>query len=464
MTTQLLTTQVMPYDLMERSFAAVIARLMPMGGAQLFALTAMLRDRTINSFEHGYFTKMMAFPIVKVASGTNAVIAGDNVTFNVSADAGSVFGNTNANNIVKNDLLLDDQTYELFQVVTANITDTGSGTIQLRRAVGKNANFMVDANTGRNVLTNQAYPANSGYTVQSATATGIPAATGNTTRAITLVHAGNAFPEGSVRPAAVSLLAQRVSNYTQIFRNSWQITGTNAVMKHIAGNGPIQENKMDCMAFHSLAIERSLFWGQKSLTQTSDGNLLHTMDGIVNIIQNNASNNITALGNDGGGATNWTSLEAALDKTLQVKASPTEGNIRQVFCGGQAIRGITSIAMQNSLVEIEAEGMGGLTEWGMEVRVIKTARGRFEFIEHPLFNIYGATSPLAQTAIICDLDQLDCLYLRKTREDSYNADGAKVDNGIDAMGGTLLTELTMELRNPAAFGILTGFSSKGAKG
>lgn len=461
MTTSLLTTQVMPYDLMQKSFTAAITRLMPMGGAPLLGLLSLLKERNISSFEHGYFTKLMAFPQVKIASGTSVTVNGDVLTFNVSAAESSLMGDMNANNIVKNDLLVDDQTYELFHVQSISVNDTGAGTVTVRRSVGKNSNLMTDANTGRSVA-GGSYPAVSGFTTPLAASSGIPASTGNSTRAITLLHAGNAFPEASTRPTAVSLLAQRVTTYTHIVRNSWAVSGTNAVMKHIAGNGPIAENKMDCAAFHSLAMERACMFSQKSL-QVVSGDLLHTTDGLFNVVKNNASGNVTALGNDGSGGTSWTSLEAALDKTLRVKAGPTDGNIRQVLCGGEAIRGITDIARKNSDIQIMADS-GSLTEWGLEVRVVKTARGKFEFIEHPLYNVYGNGSALSKTALILDMDHLDLLYLRKTKEDLYNQNGAVVDNGIDAQGGTLTTEFALEVRNPGAFGILTGLGSLGVAG
>lgn len=463
MTTQLLTTQQMPYDLMAKSFAAAITRLMPMGGAPLFGLTSMLRDKTCSSFEHGYFTKMMAFPKVTVASGVSITVNGDQLVLPVSADVASLMGNTNANNIVLNDLLVDDQTYELFLVTAISVNDLGSGTITVTRSVGKNANIISDANTGRSVA-GGTYPGISGYTTPAAGVSGIPAATGNSTRVITLMHAGNAFPEGSLRPAPVSLLAQRITNYTQILRNSWGVTGTREATSDIAGMGPVAESREDCAAFHALAAERMLFWGQKSLTM-SGSNPTHTADGIFNIIKNNASGNITALGADAGGGTTWTSLEAALDKTLQVKAGPKAGNIRQVFCGGTAKRGFTDIVRKNSSMEIVQDGSGvALTSWGLEVTKIRTARGIFELIEHPLFNVYGTSSALAKTAVVLDLDCLDAVYLRKTKEDLYNQNGAVTEGGLDARGGTLTTELTLEVTNPGAFGIMTNINALGVAG
>jgi hypothetical protein len=80
-------------------------------------------------------------------------------------------------------------------------------------------------------------------------------------------------------------------------------------------------------------------------------------------------------------------------------------------------------------------------------------------IEHPLFNAYGAASTWAKMGVICDLNAFSLAYLRKTSDAGYNASGALVDNGVDAEGGTLTTELTCTIKNPAAFGVLYNFTA-----
>lgn len=465
MATNLITTQSIPRGLMRQSFSAMIARLMPMGGAPLFGLTSLLPEANVLSFEHGYWTKIMSFPQVKVNSGTTATVAGTDVTLNVIADNTSNFGaNTNGNNIVLGDLMMDDQTYEMMRVVAVSLNAAGSGTITVRRGHGNT--FITDSNTlvAVNNATENLYPGVSGFPAPTPTAAGIPATTGNTTRAITLIQMGNAFEEASTRPTAVSLVAQRTSNYTQIFRNSWAVSKTLAASQLLAGNSPVAESKRDCGAFHALAIEKNLFFGQKSLT-TVNNQPLHTMDGILNVIANNAPGNVVTLGAGAGGGTTWTDLENALDKTLQVSDGPQGGNVRTIFCGGQAKRGFTDIARKNSNYNVEQDGpTNQLTEWGMEVTRLRTARGKFEIIEHPLFNAYGMNSPLAKLSVVVDLAALRVGYLRRTTEDLYNERGAVVDSSVDAQGGVLTTELTLEIMNPGAFGLLKNINNVGLAG
>ena len=49
---------------------------------------------------------------------------------------------------------------------------------------------------------------------------------------------------------------------------------------------------------------------------------------------------------------------------------------------------------------------------------------------------------------------------RKTINKEFNSNGQhSVDNGIDAVGGLLLTEVTCLVKNPAADGVLYNFTA-----
>jgi hypothetical protein len=270
---------------------------------------------------------------------------------------------------------------------------------------------------------------------------------------VVLYTVGNAFEEGSTRPTAVNIVADRYVNYTQIFRNSWAVTKTTAAIPQIAGAGFVSESKQDCAALHAMAIEKSLFFGQKYIG-TSNGRPLHTQEGIISRVTTAASGNITTL----GATTNWTQLEAALDPTLQTVTDPKGGNIRTMFVGGTARRVIHNIARLNATYQITSNE----TAWGLQIDTIRTPRGTFEMIEHPLFNAYGAAAAWAKMAVVCDLNAFSLAYLRRTSDASYNAGGALVDSGVDAEGGTLTTELTSVIKNPAAFGILYNFTAAAA--
>ena len=391
----LLSSASAPQNLNALSFAQAITRLMPNGSAPLFGLTSLLKDETASNIEHGYFSKTMIFPSVTSTAGD--LVGATTLTVDAYTD------------IVPGDLILNERTGEVI-LVTATPTTT---TLTVQRAVGTVAAAAINA-------------------------------------ADVMRTVGNAFEEGSVRPSAVAIIAARYINNTQIFRNSWAVTKTAAAIPQIAGSGYVSESKQDCAALHAMAIEKALFFGQKFMG-TRNGQPFHTMEGLVARVNAAASGNVTTLGS----TTNWTQFEAALDKTLETVTDPKGGNIRTVFVGGTARRVIHNIARLNSTYQITTNETG----WGLQIDTIRTPRGTFEMIEHPLFNAYGGASMWAKMAVIADLNAFSLAYLRKTSDAGYNAAGALVDNGVDAEGGTLTTELTCTIKNPAAFGVLYNFTA-----
>lgn len=396
----LLSSANAPSNLNAVSFAQAITRLMPNGTAPLFGLTSLLKDETASNIEHGYFSKTMIFPQLKIDNG--AGYAAGATTFTVDAYA----------DIVPGDLVRNERTGEIMMIATTPSTTS----VTVTRAVGSVVAAAINDNDD-------------------------------------LFTIGNAFEEGSTRPSAVAIIADRYVNNTQIFRNSWAVTKTAAAIPQIAGAGYVSESRQDCAALHAMAIEKALFFGQKFMG-TKNGQPLHTMEGIIARVNAAASGNVTTL----GATTNWTQLEAALDKTLQTVTDPKGGNIRTMFVGGTARRVIHNIARLNATYQISTAE----TSWGLQLDMVRTPRGTFEMIEHPLFNAYGSSSVWAKMAVVADLNAFSLAYLRKTSDAGYNASGALVDNGIDAEGGTLTTELTCTIKNPAAFGILYNFTAAAA--
>jgi hypothetical protein len=103
----------------------------------------------------------------------------------------------------------------------------------------------------------------------------------------------------------------------------------------------------------------------------------------------------------------------------------------------------------------------GQTSWGLQFSTIKIARGTFRVIEHPLFNTNTSWSRLA---IAVDPSSFTVAYLgnRKTQNKEFNLSGDVADNGIDAVGGTLTTELTTVIKNPPAFAMLSNITAAAA--
>lgn len=387
-------TAQIPDDLARKSFAGMITRLMPNGTAPLFALTSMLKEETAYQVEHGFFSKTMIFPLLVIAAG--GALATDNV-LNVVSTA----------NIVPGMVMQVDTTRENILVRSINSPTQ----VAVQRGVGTTA---AQAIAG----------------------------------AVNLWMVGNAYEEASLRPASLLIIPDRFINYTQIFRNTWAVSDTTRATQQIAGDTFVAESRNDCAMFHAADIEKALFFGQKFYGALNN-QPFHTMDGLLNIIQNRAPGNITTA----GGTTNWTQLQGALDPLFNQVTDPKNKPERILFVGGAARNVLHNIFRLNSTYFIE----DSQTSWGLQFDSFRIPRGRFTIIEHPLFNAYGQTSTWAKMGVSVDLNSFGLAYMagRKTKNKEFNAQGmVDVDNGVDAVGGTLTSELTCLVKNPAADGVV----------
>ena len=407
MTVGIFNTGNITQDLAAKSFAGMITRLMPNGNAPLFGLTAMLPSETAVQAEHGFFTKTMLFPQLTLsAAGQTAT----DTTFTVTATT----------NVLRGMLMRVATTGE--QILILGVLSTTQVAVQ--RAVG------------------------------STTAAAIAAS-------INLYQVGTAFEEASLRPNALAINPVRVTNLTQIFRNTWAISDSVRTTRMIAGDTNIAENRQDCAAFHAADIEKALFWGQK-FSGTQNGQPLRTMDGIYSIVSNLAyypSSYATANVTTAGATTNYTQFEAAWDPLFNQTTDPKVANERVMFVGGTAKKVINNIGRLNGTYYM----VDGQTSWGLQFSTIKIARGTFRIIEHPLFN---TNADWSKTAFGVDLSSFSLAYLgdRKTQNKDFNmaSDDDAADNGIDAVGGTLTTELTTVIKNPPAYGVMTSLTAGAA--
>jgi len=386
-------TALIPDDLAEKSFAAMITRIMPNGSAPLFGISALLSQETAKQIEHGFYSKTMLFPSVKLS--VQAAVS--DTTFTV----------VSTSNILPGMLLRADTTNENI-LVTAVLSPTS---LAVQRSIG---------------------------TVTPATIV----------TSTNLWMVGNAYEEASLRPASLIIIPERVTNNTQIFRNTWAVSETTRATMLIAGDVAVAESRRECSAFHAIDIEKGLLFGQRFFG-TRNNQPFHTMDGVINAVTQRVPANITTLGS----TTNYTQLEAALDPVFNQVTDPTSIGERALFVGGFMRRVLHQTFRANGTYFIE----DGQTTWGLQFDSFKIPRGRFNIVEHPLLNAYGQAASWAKMGIALDLNTFCLAHMtgRNTTNKEFNVDGqTPSDNGVDAVGGTLTSELTCLVKNPAADGIL----------
>jgi len=380
-------------DLAKKSFAGMITRLMPNGTAPLFGLTSMLSSETAVAVEHGYFSKTMLFPELKL---NGAVANGTATNFVVDSSA----------NVLPGMIMRVNTTGE--NVLIVAVVDATNVTVA--RGVGVTAAAAIADN-------------------------------------VMLYQVGNAFEEGSDRPTALNITPTRITNLTQIFRNTWALTDTARATQVIAGETTVAESKQDCAAFHAADIEKALFFGQKS-SGTRNGKPFRTMDGLISIVEQYAAQDNV---HTAASTTTYTQLEAMLDPVFNQATDPKVANERVMFVGGSAKVVLNNIGRLNGTYQM----VDGQTSWGLQFTTFKTARGTFRVIEHPLFN---TNTDWSKMAVAVDLSTFNVAYLgdRKTRSEE------DVDAGEDAVSGSLTTEMTCLVKNPPANCIIYGLTAGAA--
>lgn len=390
----------LPVDFAKKSFAAAITRLMPAGAAPLFGITSMIKTEMAIATEHGYWSKTMVFP-------------------EMTSTAGQLVGDTTI-------------------------------------AVGSTATvlpgmLMRNQRTGEQVIVNTV-PSGTSVTITRAIGTVAAAAVNNADK---WYQSGTAFEEASTRPTASNIAPVKITNLTQIFRNSWAVSGSADQVATVAGDTNLAESKQECAAFHAVDIEKALIFGQKS-QGTRNSKPFRTTEGLLAIIGNlsyyppsYSTPNISAA----GATTTYAQLEGFLDPCFNQVSDPTASTERILFVGGTARKVINGIGRISGQYQI----LDGATSFGLQFSTFKIARGTFRMVEHPLLN---SNADWSKMAIALDLSTFNVAYLgnRKTQHKAYNMDADANDNGIDAMGGTLTTELATIMRNPPANAVVTGLT------
>jgi hypothetical protein len=389
-----------PAELNTRSFAGTILRLFPNGSAPLFALTSQAGKSKAKSSTHGYFSKTLTFAKTKINNGGG--YADNATTFVVDSTTGMLAGM----------VLHNTRTRENYRVSSV----TNSTTVVVTRAFGRVAAAALNDNDD-------------------------------------LIQVGSAYAEGSNRPDAKQLSTTYVANYTQIFRNAWGLTDTARASVAEMGYSNIAESRKDCAMFHSIDIESAILYGQPKM-DTSGAQPLHATQGIIDAIYQYASGNVNAA----GATTTYDQLVALVEEAWTYSTDAANPKMRAGFVDATAMKVMHQIARLSGMVEI----MQSETSFGMQFTKFKFYKGEINLIEHPLMN--GLQTATTGNMLVVDLPALKLAYMdgRDTIAEEYNIKGSKVENGVDGAGGSMTSEIAVELINPYSCVYVTGLTAGAA--
>lgn len=271
--------------------------------------------------------------------------------------------------------------------------------------------------------------------VSSATTFVVVRGTAGTTAAaigdnLFLLLIGSSYAEGTRSPLSTSRNPVKYMNYTQIFKDTYELTGT-AAETHIRTGDPVKNDKKRKAFDHARAIEMSLLFGQKSEVVGTNGKPQRTFDGIRKFVSAATTKVFTAP----------YGLQALMDALSPLFDFDTEaGDTRIAFCGNGALNALNYRLLNTvgqTAVRINYDAKA--TQWGMHFTEIIIPQGRILLKTHPLMNRHAL---YRNSMLIVDFSALKWRPMRN--RDTKFRDNVQ-DNDADTKKGFWQTEAGLEV-------------------
>lgn len=379
----------------------------PNGMAPLTALTSLMKTETTDDPVFHWWQKNFDDRRLKIALAADVAIGATAITVDSTFKSAYI--------VKAGDLLLIEATGEIVRVATDPTSLTG---LTVARA--------------------QAGTSAAAVTVQSVVGT-----------SFYMIVIGSAFEEGSLAPTGVNYDPLDNFNYTQIFRNTLEMTRTASKTK-LRTVEQVKEAKRECLELHSVDIERAMWFGRRS-TGVLNGKPYRTTAGLEAQIVAGAPANVIAA--PAGGLIDYEFMEANLELLFRFG-----GSEKMAWGSNIGMLALNQVARKNSTAQWNVSEP--IKEYGMAVTRIVTPFGELVYKTHPLFNqMRGGTN--AGTAFdskannIYFLDMGNFTYRPFTGDDfRYEKDLTPV--GLDGQKSGYITEAGMELHHPENHMIWTG--------
>jgi hypothetical protein len=367
----------------------------PNGEAPIFALTAKAGKRVVKDPEFAWWCEGNA--LVRLQTTAPTYTATDTLFTVASLDPlvttlGSNYGM--ATHLKPGDLLLVEATEVTNTAWTPEIIE-------------------VD-----NVLGDAQFTAKRG--VAGSTAGAIGAST-----FLTLI--GSSYAEGTGAPRAVSRNPLKFFNYTQIFKNTYELTGTADKTKARTGDAWSNDKKRKAYD-HSRDIELAFLFGRRAETTGDNGKPKRTMGGIRSFIP---AANMTVFG------ANVTSDQFVNAVAPVFDFNTGAGDTRIAFLGSSAALELGKI--MNAVTNVRINSTERVKVYGIHFQELLLPQGRILFKTHPLLSRH---SVYTKSAFILDFDAIKWAPLdgrdTKARDDVQTEDE-------DVRRGFFMTEGGLEV-------------------
>lgn len=189
-----------------------------------------------------------------------------------------------------------------------------------------------------------------------------------------LLLIGSSYAEGTSAPDATSRNPTKFSNYIQIFKDTYELTGTADKTKARTGEA-WSNDKQRKMFDHARAVEMSMLFGRKYETVGANGKPLRFMDGARAQIP---TANTTVFGSPVTAA----SFADAIAPTFNFDMGG--GDTRIGFCGNTALIELNKVFQAETGTTINFNGE--VKQWGMTFQSFSIPNGTLLLKSHPLMS------------------------------------------------------------------------------
>jgi len=238
---------------------------------------------------------------------------------------------------------------------------------------------------------------------------------------------GSAYAEGTGAPKAVSRNPLKFFNYTQIFKNTYELTGT-ADHTDTRTGSPWSNDKKRKAYDHSRDIEMSILFGRRSETTGENGKPKRTFGGLRTFIP---ASNTTVFGS----AVTPSSLISALAPIFDFNTGA--GDTRIAFLGNEAALQLGIVL--NSATNVRINTTERVKVYGIHFQELILPQGRVLFKTHPLLSRHGLYK---KSAFVLDFDALKWAPLQGRDTKTFDDVQAKDE---DVRRGYIQTEGGIEV-------------------
>lgn len=330
-----------------KDFRNTVLWLNPEGAAPIFAMSGRAKEKTVSDPEFYWWTETNAHVRLQLSA---QIVAGDTTVTVDSTDPDSTTQSGNygtATHLKPGDLLMvePDVTTTVYNspeymMVTGVLSDTQ---FTVRRGA---------ANTTPGTVANNAW----------------------------LLLIGSAFAEGTAAPRAVTRNPVKYYNYTQIFKDTYELTGT-AAKTEVRTGDPWSNDKKRKMFDHSRAIEETFLFAYKKYEETGEnGKPRRYTAGFRGFVpaDNTYAYDIPATLDD---------LMGRLEAPFRFTGSgDIGGNKRVVFTGAAGAFEMAKLIRAEDSVHMNLGSK--ITMWGMDFQELMTPFGTIMFKTHPLLSLH----------------------------------------------------------------------------